>query len=61
MYLAMKFEPIEFTNNVLPVAVRTKPFKSFEAAKAALFKSMREGYILEQGITRPIFHNLKVN
>ena len=57
----MKFEPIEFTNNVIPVVVRQRPFKSFEAAKNALFKSMKEGYILEQGKARPIFNNLPVN
>ena len=61
MYQSMQFIPTGFNNNVMPRAVRVKPFKSLDAAVRALLKTGNEGYVKQQGQLRPVYHNLKVN
>lgn len=61
MYQSMQYYLIPFSDNVSVRAVRSKPFKSLDAAVRALLKTGNEGYVKQQGQLRPVYHNLKVN
>lgn len=60
MFTAMKFEPTGFNDNVVVRAVRTKPFKTEQAARSAVVRSGREGYVKQVGHSIPVWHNCKL-
>lgn len=60
MFYAMAFYPTGYNKNVTCRAVRTAPYRSLEEAVAALLKVGQEGYVKQEGITKPVWNNVSV-
>ena len=57
MYQAMQFVPLDNTKDVVVRAVRTKPYKSLDAAVRALIK-VGHGYVKKDYETVPVWQNV---
>ncbi len=59
MFYAMKFIQVDFNKTVVR-PIRKSPYKTLEAAIAALTRTGLEGYVKQFGEVRPAYHNCKV-
>jgi hypothetical protein len=57
MFYAMIFSPSEY-NLVCTRSLRTKGFKTLEAAKAAIIRVKKEGYVKKLGEKAPVWSNV---
>ena len=57
MFYAMIFHPSEY-NHVCTRSLRTKGFKSLEAAKQAIIRTKKQGYVKKLGEKTPVWSNV---
>jgi len=57
MYYAMIFHPSEYSC-ICVRSLRTRGFKSLEAAKTAIIRAKKDGYVKKLGESVPVWSNL---